>query len=103
LSRSAPWRTTVNGIVVTCRLTAKGGRDSIDGVSELSDGTGVLLARVRAPPEDGRANQALCLLIAETLETPVSRVGLATGARSRVKQIAVGGDPEALIARLKRL
>jgi uncharacterized protein len=98
-----PWRTTLEGVVVACRLTPKGGRDAIDGVARLTDGTSVLLARVRSPPEDGRANEALCALLAAKLDAPVWRVRLAAGAKSRVKQVAVGGDPEALIARLRAL
>ena len=97
------WRTTPEGVVVACRLTPKGGRDAIDGVARLADGTSVLLARVRSPPEDGRANEALCALLAAKLDAPVSRVRLAAGAKSRLKQVAVGGDPVALIARLRAL
>ncbi len=98
-----PWRATLDGVVVACRLTPKGGRDAIDGVARLSDGTAVLLARVRCAPEDGRANDALCALMAKTLGAPASRVRLTAGLKSRLKQVAVGGDPEALIARLRSL
>ncbi len=103
MSRAEPWRATLDGVVVTCRLTPKGGRDAIDGVAELADGTSVLLARVREPPEDGRANDALRALLAEKLATPISRIALVAGAKSRVKQLAVTGDPETLTARLKAL
>ncbi len=98
-----PWRTTLEGVVVACRLTPKGGRDAIDGVARLADGTSVLLARVRSAPEDGCANEALCALLAAKLDAPVSRVRLAAGAKSRLKHVAVGGEPEALIARLRTL
>jgi uncharacterized protein len=98
-----PWRATLDGVVVSCRLTPKGRRDAIDGVAQLADGTGVLLARVRSAPEDGRANDALCALLAAKLDAPASRVRLAAGAKSRLKQVAVKGDPEALIARLRAL
>ena len=98
-----PWRPTTDGVVVACRMTPKGGRDAIDGVARLSDGTSVLLVRVRAPPEDGRANEALCALLAKTLDAPASRVRLATGAKSRLKQVVIGGEPAALVARLRAL
>ena len=100
---SEPWRATLDGVVVACRLTPKGGSDAIDGVARLSDGTCVLLARVRCAPEDGRANDALCALLAAKVHAPVSRVRLEAGAKSRLKQVAVKGDPEALIARLRAL
>ena len=98
-----PWRATLDGVVIACRLTPRGGRDSIDGVARLADGASVLLVRVREPPEDGRANDALCALLAKALDAPLSRVSLASGARSRLKQVAVAGDRDALIARLRAL
>jgi len=98
----APWRATLEGIVVACRLTPKGGRDAIDGVATLSDGTRVLLARVRVAPEDGKANDALLRLIADKAGVPASRARLVAGAKSRLKQVAVTGDPAALIAKLER-
>ena len=100
---SEPWRATLEGVIVACRLTPKGGRDAIEGVARLSDGTSVLLARVRSAPENGRANEALCALLAAKLDAPASRVRLTAGARSRLKQVAVTGDPDALIARLRAL
>ena len=96
----APWRATLDGVIVACRLTPKGGRDAIDGAATLADGTRVLLVRVRAVPENGKANDALIRLIADKAGVPVSRARLVAGARSRVKQVAIEGDPAALIARL---
>jgi len=97
-----PWRATLDGVIVACRLTPKGGRDAIDGAATLSDGTRVLLARVRVAPEDGKANEALLRLIADKAGVPVSRARLVAGAKNRLKQVAVTGDPAALIAKLER-
>jgi uncharacterized protein len=47
-TRGEPWRPTLEGVVVSCRLTPRGGRDAIDGVATLSDGQCVLLTRVRS-------------------------------------------------------
>ena len=101
--RDEPWRATSEGVVVACRLNPKSGRDAIDGVARLSNGTIVLTARVRSAPQNGEANEALCALLARKLGTPTSRVRLLTGAKSRLKQVAVSGDPEALIERLEAL
>jgi uncharacterized protein len=98
----APWRATLDGVIVACRLTPKGGRDSIDGVATLSDGMRVLLARVRSAPEDGEANAALCRLIAEELGVAASKARVVFGAKSRVKQVAVTGEPAEMLARLER-
>jgi uncharacterized protein len=97
------WRATPEGVVVSCRLTPKGGRDAIDGVAELADGSSVLAARVRCAAQGGEANRALCALLAERLGAPTSSARMVAGSKSRLKQIAVSGDPVALIARLEEL
>jgi uncharacterized protein YggU (UPF0235/DUF167 family) len=98
----APWRATPDGVVVACRLTPKGGRDAIDGAATLGDGTRVLLVRVRAVPENGKANDALLRLIADKAGAPPSHARLVAGAKSRLKQVAISGDPAALIAKLEQ-
>ena len=95
-----PWRATLDGVVVACRLTPKGSRDAIDGAATLSDGTRVLLVRVRAVPEAGKANDALLRLIAAKAGAAASQARLIAGAKSRLKQVAIAGDPAALMAKL---
>ena len=96
-----PWRATSEGVVVCCRLTPKGGRDAIDGVAQLADGSSVLAARVRSAPQEGEANQALCALLADQLGAPTSSARIVSGSRSRLKQVAISGDPPTLVARLE--
>jgi uncharacterized protein YggU (UPF0235/DUF167 family) len=102
-ARGEPWRVTSDGLVIHCRLTPRGGRDAIDGVATLSDGQCVLLARVRSAPQGGEANDALSALLADRLGAPASRVRLAAGAKGRLKQVAISGNPSILIARLEAL
>ncbi len=83
------------------RLTPRGGRDGIDGVERLSDGTAVLAVRVRAAPQDGEANAALRALLAKAAGVPRSAVTQTSGATSRIKTFAIDGDPAALEARLR--
>ena len=45
----------------------------IDGIARLADGTAVLKASVAAPPEDGRANEALRLAGDAAATDPVCR------------------------------
>ncbi len=85
------------------RLTPKGGRDSVDGVEQLADARAVLKVRVRAAPSDGRANEALVRLLAETLDVPSRDVTLQSGAMSRIKRLAIAGDPAKLIAALEQI
>ena len=57
--------------------------------------------RVGAPPESGKANEALLELLAATLEIPRNRIEIVAGLGSRDKTIVVGGLSEAeLEARL---
>ncbi len=98
-----PWRATPEGVIVFCRLTPKGGRDAIDGVAQLADGSSVLAGRVRCAAQGGEANRALCALLAERLGAPSSSARMVAGSKSRLKQVAVSGDPAALIARLEAL
>ncbi len=50
---------------------------------------GRLLARVRVKPEDGKANEAVRLLLATALGLAPSRLELLRGATSREKQFRV--------------
>ena len=85
------------------RLTPKGGRDSVDGIEQLADGRSVLKARVRAAASDGEANEALVRLMAKTLDVPPRDVTLAAGATSRIKRLAIAGEPAKLAAALERI
>ncbi|HET7295572.1 MAG TPA: DUF167 domain-containing protein [Gemmatimonadales bacterium] len=68
------------------RLQPRAGADEIVGERE-----GLLVVRVRAPPERGRANDALCKLIAKRLRIAPGRVELVRGGRSRQKLVRVEG------------
>jgi len=93
-----PWTVTVDGLLLTVRLTPKGGRDGIDGIETLSDGRAVLKARVRAIPEDGEANAALVKLIAKVAGVSTSRVNVQSGHTSRLKMLKIEGDGAAISA-----
>lgn len=91
------------GVALQVRLTPKGGRDAIDGWTIVSSDAKYLKARVRAVPEDGKANAALIALLAETLDVPKTSVRIVCGAASRLKKVEIAGDPDSLIARLNAI
>jgi uncharacterized protein (TIGR00251 family) len=97
------WAAEPDGVALYVRLTPKGGRDAIDGVETLADGRSVLKARVRAAPENGRANDALIALIASALRVPKSAVAIRAGATSRVKTVFIAGPPELYLDALAKL
>lgn len=68
------------------RLTPRGGRDAITDVRE-----GTVHARVSAAPVDGKANQALCRLLAKALGVAPSCVSVVRGHGSREKLVRVEG------------
>jgi hypothetical protein len=88
-------RRVAAGVTLKVRLTPKSARDEIGGV-EAFGGETVLKARVRALPEDGRANDALERLVAHWLKAPPSSVSVVQGGKSRVKQILIEGEAETL-------
>ncbi len=93
-------RESLDGLTVEVRLTPRAAFDRIDGVATLADGRTVLLARVRAVPEDGRANEALCRLLASAFDRPRSAVSVLAGGKARVKRLRVEGNGAVLAARL---
>ncbi len=98
-----PWTPAPDGLLLTVRVTPKGGRDSLDGIAQMADGRAVLKARVRAAASEGEANTALVQLIARTLAVPLSRVSLVAGATARIKRLKIAGSAGALATTLERL
>jgi uncharacterized protein YggU (UPF0235/DUF167 family) len=98
-----PWAACADGLVVTVRLTPRGGRDLVEGVETRADGRCVLKARVRAAATEGEANDALARLIARSAGVAPSAVRLIGGATSRIKRLHIGGDPGALAVALTRV
>jgi uncharacterized protein (TIGR00251 family) len=98
-----PWRYSLQGISVALRVTPRGGRDDIDGLETLANGRTVVKVRVRAIADGGEANRAVTELLAKVLGVPKARVRILSGTTSRLKQIAVDGDPAKLGDSLRRL
>jgi hypothetical protein len=79
-------------------LTPCGGADRIDGVAIDAGGERYLKARVRAAPEDGKANAALEALVARVLRVAKGQVSVIRGSTSRMKTLGIEGVSEAEIA-----
>ena len=71
---------------ITVRLQPRSRRNEIAGERD-----GVLLVRVTAPPVDGRANAALCRLLAESARVGVRSVAVVRGAGAREKRVRIEG------------
>lgn len=77
-------------------------RPGVQGVAAAAGGPRLNLAVTEAP-EDGRANQAVCLAVAEALGLPGGAVSIEHGATSRAKTLLLAGDATDIIPRLEAL
>lgn len=71
---------------IAVRLRPRAHKDELIGMRD-----GVLQARVSAPPVDGKANRALCRLIAKRVGVAPSKVSVVRGEKSRDKLIRLEG------------
>jgi uncharacterized protein len=90
----------VSSARITIRATPRAKRPGIAGLRE----DGVLLVRVGAPPEDGRANAEVCAVVAKALGLRAREVSVVVGPTSRDKVLEISGlDAAALAERLAAL
>lgn len=89
-------------MTVRVRVQPKARRPGLGGLRPTSDGPRLVVS-VSAPPEDGRANRAVCVALADALGIPGSTVSVAQGAAAREKLLRVAGDPAWLSPRLEAL
>ena len=76
------------------RVQPRARREEIVGLRD-----GQLVVRVKAPPTDGRANVALCRLIAAQVGLSPSQVSVRHGAGARDKLLELRGIDEAGLQR----
>jgi uncharacterized protein len=69
---------------LSVRVHPRAGRNEISGERD-----GRLLVRVTAPPIDGRANAAVCRLIAKAAGVPKGQVSVTSGEGHRDKVVTV--------------
>jgi uncharacterized protein (TIGR00251 family) len=79
---------------IEIRLQPRAGHNRIAGERD-----GRLLVQVTAPAVDGRANEALCRLIAKRAGVARGKVTIVRGERSRDKLVRVEGIGEAEVRR----
>ncbi len=95
-----PWRATGDGLSVELQVTPGAKADRVEGVQRQDDGRTVLRVRLKAPPVEGKANQALIRLLAKRWGLSKSDLTLAAGQSARRKRLHLAGDPDTLAARL---
>ena len=91
--------TADGGVVIDVHVQPGGSRDEV--VGRHGD---ALKVKVSAPPEGGKANAAMCRLLADAFDVPASSVAVTSGAKSRRKRVRIEGiDPGFASGRLDQL
>jgi uncharacterized protein (TIGR00251 family) len=91
-------RRTPAGVVIPVHVAPGASRDAIRGEHD-----GRLKVAVCAPPEKGRANKAVCELLARELNVKKSQVKVVSGHAVRLKEVLIERvSPDALDAIIRR-
>ena len=83
------------GVVIAVKVSAGASRDRIMGEHDAA-----LKVAVSAAPEKGKANKAVCALIAKTLGIAKSHVSVVAGETSRDKKVLIRGSDATSIAQV---
>ena len=87
-------RRNASGVTVDLRVQPRARRSAIEPA------LGALRVQVTAPPEDGKANEAVIALLAEAWRLPRSSFGVIKGQAARAKTVRIAGDPAAIADRI---
>ncbi|MGA3001657.1 MAG: DUF167 family protein [Acetobacteraceae bacterium] len=96
------WREAADGVTVMVKVRPRSRRPGVHGVQESAAGPRLQVAVTEAA-EDGKANRAVCALLADILHRPQSAVQIVSGATSREKLLSVTGDSAILVDTLRAL
>lgn len=96
-----PFSPHKNGVSVAIRLQPGGRKDAVLGLADRADGGKALKCAVTAPPEDGKANDALIRMLAKTWGLPKGALSLISGETNKNKVLLVSGDTAALVKKLE--
>jgi uncharacterized protein len=92
-----PWRRDKAGLRLQLRVTPKSAREGVEGIVDTAQGE-VFTVRVHVAADKGEANRAVERVIAEWIGVGRTSVTVSAGAKSRLKTIAVAGEPAKLAA-----
>jgi len=96
------WRGHADGVAVVVKVQPKSRQPGIRGQTNSQRGL-CLRIGVSEAAQDGRANRAACMVLAEALGVPASTVTVTLGQTSRDKVLHVAGNTSLLEARLESL
>ena len=77
---------TSNGVILSVHASPRASKNRIEGLHGDA-----LKIRLKAPPVEGKANEALIGFLSDTLGIPQRRITLLSGQTSRQKRLAIAG------------
>lgn len=83
---------TKNGVMLSVHACPRAARDQVQGLH----GDAVKI-RLRSPPVDGKANDALVAFLSRLLDVPARAFTIVSGLSSRRKRLAINGVTEAAV------
>ena len=95
-----PITPTREGVRVVIHLSPRASSDRLRGIAATAKGGRAIKVSVTAPPQDGRANEALLRLLSQVWRIPRRDLSVAAGAGSRSKIVRVAGDSHELLTKL---
>ena len=94
MSDPAFLRRNMNGVTIELRFQPRARRAALENAGTA------LKASVTAPPEAGKANDAVIALLSQEWRLPKSVLEIMRGAAQRDKVVRVSGDPDRLAERI---
>jgi len=83
----APISADADGTRLTVRVTPRAKRSAVAGLVDIGEGRAALAVRLKAPPVDGAANEALIAFLADELGVARSALRIVAGEKSRLKLV----------------
>ena len=88
------------GVRVAIRLSPRTQTDRLLSVVTMAEGRHAIKASVTAPPQDGRANEALLQLLSRAWRLRRASLAMVAGSAGRNKTVSIAGDPRKLFTEL---
>ena len=88
------------GVRVAIRLSPRAKTDRLLAVVAVAEGRHAIRGLVTAPPQDGRANEALLQLLSRAWRLPRASLAVIAGAATRNKIVSTAGDSRQLFTKL---
>jgi uncharacterized protein (TIGR00251 family) len=96
-----PFRASPTGVLVRVKVTPKAKRSQVAGLLDEPGGGTALKVSVTAPPESGKANDAVVDLLADEWAVAKSAISVVSGATGRRKVVEIRGPSQELLTKLQ--